>query len=98
MLPPEDTTAPVRTDHAALAVGSRDVALSASLRERLTDAAYPLFAKRGIRDVSLEEIERRYVTRVLESVGGNKSAAARILRIERKTLYRMMDRWGLDPK
>ena len=48
--------------------------------------------------VSLEEIERRYVTRVLESVGGNKSAAARILRIERKTLYRMMDRWGLDPK
>lgn len=58
MLPPEDTTAPVRTDHAALAVGSRDVALSASLRERLTDAAYPLFAKRGIRDVSLEEIER----------------------------------------
>ena len=48
--------------------------------------------------VSLEEIERRYVTRVLESVGGNKSAAARILRIERKTLYRMMDRWGLEPK
>ena len=48
--------------------------------------------------VSLEEIERRYVGRVLESVGGNKSAAARILRIERKTLYRMMERWGLDPK
>jgi len=27
------------------------------LRERLTEAAYPLFARRGIRDVSLEEIE-----------------------------------------
>ena len=48
--------------------------------------------------VSLEEIDRRYVTRVLASVGGNKSAAARILVVEWKTLYRMIDRWGLDPK
>jgi len=46
--------------------------------------------------VSLEEMERRYVLRVLESLGGNKSAAARILRIERKTLYRMLERWGID--
>ena len=37
---------------------------------------------------------RRYVARVVESVGGNKSAAARLLRIERKTLYRMLQRWG----
>ncbi|HSO35656.1 MAG TPA: sigma-54 dependent transcriptional regulator [Labilithrix sp.] len=44
--------------------------------------------------VSLEEMERRYVTRVVESVAGNKSAAARILHIERKTLYRMLERWG----
>jgi len=43
--------------------------------------------------VSLEELERRYVMRVLESVAGNKSAAARILKIERKTLYRMIERW-----
>ncbi len=46
--------------------------------------------------VSLEELEKRYVQRVLEAVAGNKSAAARILRIERKTLYRMLERWGLD--
>jgi two-component system response regulator HydG len=45
--------------------------------------------------VSLEEMERRYVLRVHQSVGGNKSAAARILRIERKTLYRMLERWGI---
>ncbi|CAN5807124.1 sigma-54 dependent transcriptional regulator [soil metagenome] len=44
--------------------------------------------------VSLEEMDRRYVTRVVESVAGNKSAAARILHIERKTLYRMLERWG----
>ncbi len=44
--------------------------------------------------VSLDELERRYVLRVLASVSGNKSAAARILRIERKTLYRMLERWS----
>ena len=46
--------------------------------------------------VSLEQLERRYVQRVLEAVLGNKSAAARILGIERKTLYRMLDRWGIS--
>ena len=44
--------------------------------------------------VTLEELEQRYVVRVLESVAGNKAAAARILGIERKTLYRMLERWG----
>ncbi len=45
--------------------------------------------------VSLDEMDRRYVARVVESVGGNKSAAARILRIERKTLHRMLRRWKI---
>ena len=44
--------------------------------------------------VTLDDLERRYVARVLESVSGNKAAAARILGIERKTLYRMLERWG----
>ena len=43
--------------------------------------------------VSLDEVERRYTTRVIEALGGNKSAAARILGIERRTLYRMLERW-----
>lgn len=38
--------------------GPTDFALSPTLRERLTLAAYPLFARRGIKDVTLEEIER----------------------------------------
>jgi DNA-binding NtrC family response regulator len=45
--------------------------------------------------VSLDEMDRRYVARVVESVSGNKSAAARILHIERKTLHRMLRRWGM---
>jgi two-component system response regulator HydG len=42
--------------------------------------------------VPLEEVERRYIARVMEVVAGNKTAAARILGIERKRLYRMLDR------
>jgi len=45
----------------------------------------------------LEEVERRYVLRVLEAVRGNKAAAARILGVERKTLYRKLERWGIAP-
>ena len=45
--------------------------------------------------VSMEEVERRYIVRVLESVGGNKSLAARILGFDRTTLYRKMERYGL---
>jgi two-component system response regulator HydG len=44
----------------------------------------------------MEEVERRYIVRVLEAVRGNKAAAARILGFERKTLYRKLERWGLD--
>jgi two-component system response regulator HydG len=44
--------------------------------------------------VPMEEVERRYVLRVLESVDGNKTAAARILGMERKTLYRKLERYG----
>lgn len=36
----------------------------------------------------LKEVERRYVERVLAAVGGNKTAAARILQVSRKTLQR----------
>jgi two-component system response regulator AtoC len=44
--------------------------------------------------VPMEEVERRYILRVLEAVGGNKTAAARVLGIERKTLYRKLERYG----
>ena len=48
--------------------------------------------------VPMEEVERRYILRVLETVSGNKTAAARILGIERKTLYRKLERWDAEPR
>jgi two-component system response regulator HydG len=43
---------------------------------------------------SLEDLERRYIGRVLEITAGNKSHAARILGVERRTLYRRLDKYG----
>ena len=46
--------------------------------------------------VTMDELERRYIGRVLEATGGNKSAAAKILGFDRTTLYRKLVRYGLD--
>ncbi|MBL8721264.1 MAG: sigma-54-dependent Fis family transcriptional regulator [Myxococcales bacterium] len=45
--------------------------------------------------VSMEEVERRYVLRVLEAAAGNKLVAARVLGFDRRTLYRKLERWGI---
>jgi DNA-binding NtrC family response regulator len=44
---------------------------------------------------SLADTETDQIRRVLSATGGNKSRAAKILGIERKTLYRKLDRMGL---
>ena len=46
--------------------------------------------------VPLEEVERRYIVRVMESVNGNKTLSAQVLGIGRKTLYRKLEQYG-DP-
>lgn len=45
--------------------------------------------------VTLDELERRYIVRVMEIVGGNKVQATKILGIDRSTLYRKLERFGL---
>jgi two-component system response regulator HydG len=44
--------------------------------------------------LTLEELERRHVLRVLASHGGNRTAAARILGLDRTTLWRKLERYG----
>jgi transcriptional regulator with GAF, ATPase, and Fis domain len=43
---------------------------------------------------TLDDLERRYIARVLAHTGGNMTKASRILGIDRKTLYRHRDRLG----
>jgi DNA-binding NtrC family response regulator len=56
----------------------------------------PVLEKRLFDDLpTLEEIERRYLVHVLEQVGGNRTRAAEVMGIDRRTLYRMAERFGI---
>ena len=41
--------------------------------------------------ITLDQMERRYVRQVLAAVGGNKTHAARVLGIDRRSLYRRLE-------
>jgi two-component system, NtrC family, response regulator HydG len=42
---------------------------------------------------TLREVERRHILRVLEETGGNHALAARVLGIDRRTLYRKLNKY-----
>jgi two-component system response regulator HydG len=48
--------------------------------------------------VTMEEVERRYISRVLQAVGGSRTRASQILGLDRTTLYRKIKRYGLLDK
>jgi DNA-binding NtrC family response regulator len=45
--------------------------------------------------LTLDEMTRRHVVRALEAAAGNKKRAAEILGVDRRTLYRMLERYGM---
>jgi transcriptional regulator with PAS, ATPase and Fis domain len=46
--------------------------------------------------LTLEEIEKQHIARVLAKTGHNKSLSARILNLPRTTLWRKMKHYGLQ--
>jgi len=42
----------------------------------------------------MEELEKRYLLRVFKLVGNNKSRAAEVLGIDRRTMYRKLERYA----
>jgi DNA-binding NtrC family response regulator len=57
----------------------------------------PAEAKTGVnRLVSLETVEREHILHVLKACGNNKSRAAKILEIARRTLDRKIEEYGLE--
>jgi DNA-binding NtrC family response regulator len=61
------------------------------LPEHLRTRAAQQPARGGEDLLTLAEVERRHVLRVLESVDGNKARAAKILGINRATVYRILE-------
>ena len=45
---------------------------------------------------TVDELERRYLLHVLKAVEGNRSRAAAVMGVDRRTLYRMAERFGLE--
>lgn len=54
-------------------------------------------AASGIPLRPLSQVEQDHILHVLEATGGNKAQAARILGLDRKTLYRKLESYGLSP-
>jgi len=54
--------------------------------------------RRNIELLTLDEIERRHIERVLEVTGGNRPKAAKILGINVSTIYRKLEKYNLTDK
>jgi DNA-binding NtrC family response regulator len=63
--------------------------------ESMVKEAIDLTEPRDSASDTLADTEADHIRRVLAATGGNKSRAAKILGIERKTLYRKLERMGL---
>jgi len=80
----------------AVALARRDRITVDDLPERIRayePRAMPMGGGDPAELASLDEVERRYIRHVLDAAGGNRSMAARILGLDRKTLYRKLERY-----
>ena len=52
----------------------------------------------GIASDELAAIERAHIVEVLSREGGNKASAARVLGVNRRSLYRLLDKFDIRPE
>ncbi|HEY6329041.1 MAG TPA: sigma-54 dependent transcriptional regulator [Blastocatellia bacterium] len=78
----------------ALTMGAGDILLPEDLPASITDPERDVVEDAAIDNVSLAEVERRYILRVLEKTGGHQIHTAEILGIDRRTLYRRLRQYG----
>jgi DNA-binding NtrC family response regulator len=80
----------------ALAMRTSDSIEARDLAELSTETTGGLLAGSIEQQVPLRELERSYILMVLDNVRGNKSRAAEILGLDRKTLYRKLEEFAHD--
>ncbi|MEW6569934.1 MAG: sigma-54 dependent transcriptional regulator [Nitrospirota bacterium] len=79
-----------------IALSSGDSIEVAHLPEDLRELSIRTFRKKEGKFPSLEEQEKSYINWVLKEVGGNKTVAAQILRIDRVSLWRKLKKYGIE--
>ena len=62
-------------------------------RVRAGGGAAAIIARSSANRLTLQELEREYILEMLRQTGGNKSRAAELLGLDRKTLYRKLDEY-----
>jgi DNA-binding NtrC family response regulator len=80
----------------AVILASSDTVQPDDLPESLSVSSPSLLKEAAARGTSLAAIERAYIEEVLRRQRGNKSAAARILGIHRKTLHEKLRMFSGD--
>ena len=78
----------------ALTMGAGEVLLPEDLPVSVTAPERDIIDEATLDDASLAEVERRYIIRVLEKMGGHQIKTSRILGIDRRTLYRRLRQYG----
>jgi DNA-binding NtrC family response regulator len=83
----------------AATLGAADEIRPDDLPPRIREAARSatLVSSASRRAMPLRLLERDYILEILRQVGGNKSRAAEILGLDRKTLYRKLEEYRLEP-
>ncbi len=81
----------------AVVVSKRsEIALDA-LPERIREVPPPRLVARDLSpNPTMDVVERAYILWVLQAEGGNKTKAAEVLGIDPSTLYRKLNRYGID--
>lgn len=65
---------------------------------RTTGRETAILREAADRQATLAELERDYIFEILQRTGGNKTRAAELLGIPRRTLYRRLDEYGGGPE
>lgn len=88
---PDEQTGPRRVDRAPTGSEGPESEAMRFLLAASGDATHPLELRRWV-----ELAEAWYITRTLRAVRGNRSKAARVLGIGRRTLYAKMQKLGIE--
>ena len=80
----------------AFADGARLMPENLPERVRSSGEAAEIITRARARRWTLRELEREYILETLREAGGNKSRAAELLDLDRKTLYRKLDEYRTE--